>query len=141
MWAHYTEGHRGFCLGYDTRYPPFNDSQKIYRIKYSASIPIVNPVQILSSEGLDSFGPLMAMITTKSSHWAYEKEWRIFHLDGDLSFSLLPNTITAVYLGCLMIQEHKDHIATIIKDSSIKIFEMHKEENKYELHTGREWKN
>jgi len=39
MWAHYADGHRGFCLEFDTTYAPFNKARKV---NYIPDIPQVN---------------------------------------------------------------------------------------------------
>ncbi len=43
MWSHYADGHRGICLEFDTRYSPFNEVQKVLKVKYDNAYPVVSP--------------------------------------------------------------------------------------------------
>lgn len=55
-------------------------------------------------------------ICTKSAHWAYEKEWRVFTLcpspNDELYFQqpLWPEEIQAVYLGCQATEPFKESV-------------------------------
>ena len=135
MWSHYTNGHRGFCVEFDTNYEPFNDKQRIFQVNYSKSIPTINPIEIMMSKSIDSLDPMMKMLATKSDHWSYENEWRIFHMDGDFSYELDPNAISGIYFGCLMPIENKRKIASIFRDSSTHLFEMHKHDHKFRIYS------
>lgn len=76
MWSHYANGHRGFCLKFDTRFEPFKTNVK--KIQYRNYVPSVSPANVLMG---NVEKVMMPMITIKSSQWSYEKEWRLFHLD------------------------------------------------------------
>jgi len=68
MWSHYADCHRGICLIYETHYEFFAHAQPV---RYQRERPSVNPITQSTDEMLDN------AIFTKSSAWAYEKEWRI----------------------------------------------------------------
>jgi len=70
MWSHYADCHRGICLIYETNYEFFAHAQPVI---YQQVRPRVNPIAQTTEESLDN------AIFTKSSAWAYEKEWRILH--------------------------------------------------------------
>ncbi len=50
MWSHYADGHRGFCLEFDTSAPPFI---KALEVHYVDAPPVLNPVDVLVNERSD----------------------------------------------------------------------------------------
>ena len=77
MWAHYADNHRGFCVEYEVRNPrSIKVSASLHPISYSSAPLILDVEELL-------FTPKQAIIrivTTKSSHWAYENEYRTVYL-------------------------------------------------------------
>lgn len=80
MWAHYADGHKGLCLGFDMSVLPPGSVQKV---NYTQSMPSDDdylariketPIDV-SDEDRDKFKKIF--LFTKSSHWKYEIEWRI----------------------------------------------------------------
>lgn len=74
MWGHYTENHKGFVIGFDSGHTFFSKRRGerdefgfLRRVDYQLQRPNV----ILT----DTSSPVW--FQTKSSQWAYEKEWRI----------------------------------------------------------------
>lgn len=63
MWAHYSDKHKGLCLGFDI---PKGMGRKVRYEKKRLPFP---EGQVLSSE---------PMLFTKFAHWGYEKEVRCF---------------------------------------------------------------
>ncbi|MFH0992646.1 MAG: DUF2971 domain-containing protein [bacterium] len=120
MWSHYTDGHRGFCLEFDTHYDPFH---KANPVDYSDVLPTLNPVEFLKEEPSQ---PLMALVWTKSKHWSYEKEWRIFHMVGDQQYSIQAQSLTAIYFGCEISDVRKEIISTILAGSPTQLYQMQK---------------
>jgi hypothetical protein len=111
MWSHYTRSHEGMVIEFDPRHPFFGphdpsakaDSQALIKVRYSNTRPKM---------AVGSIEP--GMFNTKSSHWEYEREWRIFALldqsDARLSigddtvhlFNLPPKAIKRVVMGLRM---------------------------------------
>jgi hypothetical protein len=50
MWAHYADGHRGFCLEFDGNAEPFSAARKVV---YKAEFPSLSPIDILDGAGND----------------------------------------------------------------------------------------
>lgn len=73
MWAHYGEGHRGFCLGLDVSLPPVKcvGETSIWPVEYGDVPPVVNPDVTQGPRAWAAF------VATKSSWWKYEQEVRI----------------------------------------------------------------
>ncbi|MEE9369125.1 MAG: DUF2971 domain-containing protein [Pontiella sp.] len=74
MWAHYTNGHHGFCLEFDTADKPFSTAVDI---DYDDNFPTIDFYRLWKEGDLDD-AEVMKTLRTKSKHWEYEAEWRVF---------------------------------------------------------------
>ncbi|MBW9238538.1 DUF2971 domain-containing protein [Pseudomonas carnis] len=111
MWAHYADCHRGFVLEFDSESPFFNqrrsvndDLRHLKPVIYSELRPAIN----LSNTSVEELG------LTKSTHWSYEKEWRIIKalIDADtitstaqgdvFLFEFPSDALRAIYIGAKM---------------------------------------
>jgi hypothetical protein len=108
MWGHYTNGHRGFCLEFETSYPPFQNAQQVI---YSNTYPLVNPIDVLLRRNLDS---QYLLFTTKSNSWDYEKEWRVMIPNGNQAIQYNPSALSSIYFGWKMPYEHREIIHRIL---------------------------
>lgn len=77
MWSHYTRGHTGLLIGFDTASELFAESP-LHRVDYKRE-------RVLMGHYVDPRNPPMsemvkALIKTKSENWSYEKEWRQMHV-------------------------------------------------------------
>ncbi|MBI4826149.1 MAG: DUF2971 domain-containing protein [Nitrospirae bacterium] len=87
MWSHYSDNHRGYCLGYE-----INDAVYCKPVQYTKKFPELdmdsvkaqfsyalttsrNDATTTISVGIDDKN-LKTVIYTKSDEWAYEREWR-----------------------------------------------------------------
>jgi hypothetical protein len=93
MWSHYADGGRGMCLAFSTKEKLFEKAKKV---TYSGSIPLLNLESILCDEQYDS---LIELYRTKSTHWAYEEEWRVIHEKAGTSWTYEASSLEAVYFG------------------------------------------
>lgn len=77
MWAHYADGHRGFCIEYERT--PANDlgNEGCYRVEYLDEA-------FSRFAGLDFFREpkrvLKRILTSKSKSWHREHEWRLVRM-------------------------------------------------------------
>jgi len=105
MWAHYASSHTGFVVEFDGRHPYFNsprtptdDSFRLQRVLYRDTRPS---------------GDLSAVIEefflVKSSHWAYEREWRILR-----PFSAAELTVSADPFPIHLFEIPGDAVSAII---------------------------
>lgn len=108
MWAHYADGHRGFCLEFDTTQMPF---KKAFDVIYLPSYPLINPADTFIRNL-----PVVskALFGTKSEHWAYEEEWRIMNNPGNQICPFEPSALTGVYFGCAMPSVHEEIVVKIL---------------------------
>lgn len=111
MWAHYANAHEGFTIEldpssdfFDRRCSPKDEFRHLRQVRYTDARP-----QLVMNQVTD-----MSAYLTKSSHWAYEKEWRMMFaladatevkVFGDKQFHLFAHpasAIRSVTLGCRM---------------------------------------
>jgi hypothetical protein len=76
MWSHYTKGHTGLLIGFDTANQFFAESP-LQQVEYKRE-------RVLIGHYIDPRDPpiseiVKALIKTKSHDWSYEKEWRQMH--------------------------------------------------------------
>ncbi|WP_228090410.1 DUF2971 domain-containing protein, partial [Vibrio parahaemolyticus] len=109
MWSHYASSAKGFCLEFRTDIEPF---EKVRKVNYVANPQQVDYVAMMLGGGdyfLDSF------LCTKSSHWSYEKEWRLFHHEINKVYHYPSDSLTAVYFGSEIDREFLEIICLIIQ--------------------------
>lgn len=91
MWAHYADEHRGVCFGFDLAedLDTFNFPKAV---EYSDTYPTV----------IHPHRPLMTTepLFHKSSHWAYEQEYRIIKLNRQGLIPVRPEALREIIFGC-----------------------------------------
>jgi Protein of unknown function (DUF2971) len=125
MWAHYADGHRGFCIEYERR--PDNDlgasgcSKVIY---VDPTFPIFR--------GLDFFRQpedvLRGILTCKAGSWSYEHEWRLIRMwrasPGERSYRLNAR-ILSIYFGLRMPRRDALTVIRVLRHcTGIEFYEM-----------------
>lgn len=138
MWSHYAGGHRGFVLQFNTEALKDNfkpqPPQKVFYPK-KESFPSIRDFN--KRKRMQSF------LITKSSHWKYEKEWRILTLIGKGDnpqeegkvYKFKKGLITGIILGCEMEGPRKKEILEWIRKyrSHVKIHNAIKDKNCYKI--------
>ena len=75
MWSHYTSDASGFVVGYDTDrlfdLPGWGSNLR--PVDYTNQVP---RIQEMNALGIPE-APLLTILSRKSKHWRYEKEWRL----------------------------------------------------------------
>lgn len=155
MWAHYSNYHKGFVLGYtqdDIRNASIFDENnlliekkiKLKKIKYSEfMVDTYNfAYKVLPMFGKiesDSASLLIKMLTTKMQEWGYEHEWRlcswpdnIYNMDLAHYINIVPRCIL---LGVRMDKLERERIIKIAKKKKIDIFDVEcdSSEDQYKL--------
>jgi hypothetical protein len=107
MWAHYADSHTGFQLEFDSAHIAKRKNGgegPLHRVRYQERRP---------SGVLEELSEVEVMLS-KSSHWSYEREWRVFGRFADAVetkpgkphpiclFDVLPQAVTGVVLGARM---------------------------------------
>lgn len=118
MWAHYADNHKGICVGY--KLENFKNSFDYIPIRYSSSPPL----SVVSSNPTTEQIYLLALDTlmTKSLDWAYEKEFRVYMKNSEISekggglIYIGPDAIVDVFFGHHVNQETIGKCRTKIPD-------------------------
>lgn len=138
MWAHYSEGHQGFCIEYDFK--------KIFTSWKNFVFPV-----IYLSEKYDATDDAIEFrnnnlanpFLIKSDIWQYENEWRLLwteeHVQDESYFNIdFSGAISAIYFGVnaeknSIYMDAKKEIEAWAKNNDVKLFQMKIHEKKYEL--------
>ena len=114
MWSHYAEEHTGIVIGFDS-----SCFDHLYKVIYADKRVILPLSSTVNRETMKSFAE--KVMTTKSSQWQYEEEWRQIicsnnvEKNGNLLLKPFPmKSVLSVYFGCRMSDEHKQKIQSII---------------------------
>lgn len=126
MWAHYSSCHTGVCIALSTSSlqdlihqlkREFGLPGELVKVDYAAQYPLID---VFGDEFQWGEWSRM-MISTKSTHWAYEEEYRFFVrsriYDKPLEHRchILPDgAISKVILGARMSEETRQEILTML---------------------------
>jgi hypothetical protein len=128
MWAHYTDCHRGFAIGFDTdsgffKRGAFGGLREVIYANTRARVPEKDG-RYATLEELDSYNA--SVFFTKSCDWAYEKELRIVRHPQDADcvrgkpngwdiclFRFPLEAVREVIVGARMTEENRDRIVTL----------------------------
>lgn len=108
LWAHYSDSHHGLCFGLypDRLESVLKDYFFVTGVGYaSAWIDYVSemPVFVPASDDDEDLDLLVKRLTTKSSCWDYEKEYRyVFFGKGGFDLELDSTTVSEIVLGSEM---------------------------------------
>lgn len=118
MWAHYADGHKGFCVEYDFSSEFRKQMISLNRVHYDTVD--------LSKEKLS----ITEAFATKSKEWKYENEVRLISYnsgkDGDYDTVFLDeqSSIVAIYFGLKCSDERISIIKSLLKGRGIKLYQM-----------------
>ncbi|PQA81041.1 hypothetical protein C5F52_21725 [Limnohabitans sp. TS-CS-82] len=144
MWSHYAKDHTGAV--FELWSLPDEDNP------LSVAVPVnyvERPIAFFSMKEfvddmvgirkLDIRALYRRYACTKSLHWAYEKEWRVWYplsKTDKYDFSpIRPSELKAVYLGCRSEQGFRDHVRRLVNEKypEAKLFIAQEATGSYEL--------
>lgn len=149
MWSHYADCHRGAVI--ELKCIPEKDTAPCaaHPVIYRPDIPVMGTadqwVRHILGEPVPELDRLFEVYAfTKSSHWAYEQEWRCLAESPDGAHdvaelvelnALFPEEISAVFLGCRISDEHRDEILRLVaaRTPHAKVFQARQSETKFKL--------
>jgi len=136
MWSHYADGHRGFCIGFNSSY--FEDlianSWQEFSIvggsgvDYSAHpkyldviIEYIKNCHKKRNQALDDLikQALISVINTKSDKWRYELEYRMVRFSNGL-LKIAPEAIKEIIIGQKMSASDKTMLFSILENAALK---------------------
>lgn len=134
MWAHYAKCHEGICICYKHKdlaktFGPLN----IVPIRYSDKL-----LKISSIEKEDYHQIFLRTCQTKSTEWAYEKEWRLlgrYRINEPYSKGCLVDAPAphSIYMGVCIKESTKTEIVELCKSKGIKLYQMRLSDTRYGL--------
>lgn len=128
MWAHYAQGHRGFCLKFDTTNEVFS---RVSPVSYSRDYPSFSPADcLIRNEYCKVFD---VALRTKSDSWSYEQEWRIVHERAGQECFFAKEALVGIYLGLAVDARHADEISTVAAALEVPVFQAHRSLRSYAL--------
>lgn len=130
LWAHYANGHKGFCIEYDLNslLSSYSGTFFSFPIKYSKKPPEIDFSDIPgNNQGL--IGKLAGY---KSFRWNYEEEYRIVtNFSGKYYYD--HNALKSIYFGLRMDDKFKEIIMKKLKGRGIKYYQINKVDKSYKL--------
>lgn len=153
MWAHYAEQHRGLCIGFEvTDESVLADSERFLRVTYSDSIPKMGDGFLqqltfsLDEDGRPRSGTqiafsdqaMRAAVSTKSSDWAYEREWR--YVEPCSGLRPWPGPLVELTFGFKCPQDRRDYYTRLVAENvpnEVRFYEIRKVPNGNSLERAR----
>lgn len=137
MWSHYSDSHKGFCIGFNTR--KLIESkffQNSNQVSYPNSYPVVNPFD-------KDFEKISSIFYNKSIDWRHEEEYRMTKLFGysrnndvfqkQKVFYFEDDFINKIILGWKISKKHSDEILTHCVKKNIPVYQTEKVSNNFKL--------
>lgn len=146
MWAHYSDEHKGAVIKFrctqekDTGL--YTGLCAAKPVIYSATVPLLTIEDFFSKGERAAIKEylLNGILLTKSTDWAYEKEWREIlskqqnGQDYDLR-GVFEDELDSIYFGCRMEKKEKEEIMDIVKHKrkNMKVFQSQKNVKEFKL--------
>jgi hypothetical protein len=128
MWSHYSNSHRGFSIGYDTKKLFTQTPGELGPVQYRSEFP---------KYGLfdDHVKYFLNYAYVKSDIWTYENEYRLLREGARKTENLKEDTIAEIIFGNKMVQSTKFEILKLIetKYPDAIVFDSKLHKSKFEL--------
>jgi hypothetical protein len=158
MWAHYTKDHTGAVIEFECL-PDLDTALCAARkINYVAKPPFIAEnldeyVRYITGQAiLNHEVSIYDLCLSKSDHWKYEQEWRVFIPPADMDnptiprdangdeilfdlLQILPQEIHSIYLGCRMTDDNRQKILSCLSGDfkHVKKYNSVKSDRQYKL--------
>ena len=115
MWAHYASNFSGICIAYrfGNLLRELTDEYQFVRMNYRDKAPAL-PESKMSPMELAKM-----VLSTKTSHWASEREWRLIAPSSGAASYQNIRCIAHVYLGSRIADSHKIALANVLRRLTI----------------------
>lgn len=145
MWAHYSNDHKGFCVGIDSQKllefqimyaKNSHEVVELLKVQYSDDFPNINFFQSMLKTNREWAQDILLLFSSKSRHWEYEEEYRLLlHGKAKVSVPIGHDAIKEIILGCKISKKNKDNILSIVKglNNSIIVYQSEKSSTSFEL--------
>ncbi len=127
MWAHYADKHKGLCLEFDGsgNCKFFGDAQPVAYEDYTP-IPLHENAE----------HQMRRVILTKSKHWSYEKEYRIFKREkAGKNIDYPVELLTGIIFGCMTPDKVRADVKQWVQEGNCRVafFEARQKAAKFAL--------
>lgn len=146
LWAYYANGHKGFCIEYDSEIimesynygltfkkgnPESFPLLHRINVEYSDSYPILKQEYLSQNANMNLF--LTCLIGTKSKRWEQENEVRlVFNKHGYTELDY--RAVTGIYFGVNFNNEpEKNNVMKKLQGRGVKYYQMRFESNSYKM--------
>ena len=144
MWAHYARDHKGAVFEFWSLPDEDNPLSVARAIDYVNTPPTFFSESefiddILSLKKLDISALSRRYVYSKSKHWSYEREWRVWYpLSTTSLYDDMPirdSEFSAIHIGCCASDDFRKGVRSIVELDypKVKIFHAHKREEAYAL--------
>lgn len=121
MWSYYAQSHEGICIGYDSKFRPFNVALKV---KYQDPD---EPFDVVAASISDPTEIAVNITLRKSLEWEFEEEYRVASNLGNIH--LIPfeeSAIKEIRLGARIKDDFREEVIETISHLSHrpKLFQM-----------------
>jgi hypothetical protein len=100
LWSHYADGHKGIAIEINFE----NLEGEIHKVTYDPKIPFSERTLLTPLNGKE-------ILTKKTIHWKYEKEYRVIN---EKDFFEIADRIQAIYLGTQVSDFHKELLRVLV---------------------------
>ena len=135
MWAHYSDNHKGFCIGYNFKEVNDNLTELMLPVIYCDDLLEISKYMFPNSNK----SLIMNAITRKSRAWEYEREWRILILAANeekFQIQRIP-VPKSIFLGTRITEENKSRIIEIASEKNMDIYQIHMRIDEFKLYYER----
>lgn len=141
MWAHYANNHRGICVEYELLEINQKTGFSPVPVIYSNERAVFNSISLDTIEK-DTTRVFINSLTSKSSEWSYENEWRIIQDEGACGLNWDSNTHGAllnmikpssIIMGCQIKPEFEREVYNYCEENKINLYKMKKDIGIYKL--------
>jgi hypothetical protein len=141
MWSHYSNSHKGFCVGFNTKkIIESNFFQSGCKIFYPKNYPKVNPFD-------SDVKKIVDMFFSKSEDWKHEKEYRMTKQLGynrndnefqkQKIFNFQDDFIDEVILGLTISEVDKEEILILCHKKNLPVYQIQDVSNKFKITRNR----
>lgn len=138
MWAHYSNNHQGFCLGYNFKEVHDDLTELMLPVIYNDDLLEITK-HLFPNNGRTNYSLVMYAMTRKSTEWIYEREWRIITsaYNTEKSQPRKVQVPKSVFLGTRIIEKNKNKIIAIAKEKSMAVYQMIMKTDEFKLYNER----
>jgi hypothetical protein len=143
MWSHYSNCHRGFCIGFkeeEIRNSITHKAVGMRLVDYDTEFPKIKPKVVKSPRDPYILEKRFTQMAVKSLEWKYEEEYRIFYNffpkkpdTSDRILKFKDNAIVEVIFGMNMSDPDRKKIESICKSKGIKTYQAKKIKFKFDI--------